>query len=76
MEIGDYGELRLLRLGVDHLVVLHAVVRRPDGREPQRGHEIGVHCDGECDKVGERSRPSRDLKRTLCGLLLAFGASL
>ena len=45
------GLLRLLRLGVDHLVVLHAVVRRPDGREPERGHEIGVHCDGECDKV-------------------------
>ena len=41
------GLLCLLGLGVDHLVLLNAVVRRPDGRDVEtRGHEWVVHCDG------------------------------
>ena len=47
------GLLRLLRLRVDHLVLLDAVVRRPDGRDVEsRGHEWVIHCDGGRGQVG------------------------
>ena len=45
--------LCLLRLRVDHLVFLDAVVRGPDGRDVEsRGHEWVVHCDGGRDRSG------------------------
>ena len=46
--------LCLLRLRVDHLVFLDAVVRGPDGRDVEsRGHEWVIHCDGGRGQVGK-----------------------
>ena len=42
------GLLRLLRLRVDHLVLLDAVVRRPYGRDVEsRRHQWVIHGDGD-----------------------------